>query len=116
MTFSSSMKLVTATISISGALGLDLRDRAHAVDVGHQQVHQDHVGVEPRPGDALAAVAASPTTSMSSEQVEEAAQPAPDDGVVVHEEHADGRASSTGRLRDTAAARPGQSCAGRDRV
>ena len=90
MTFSSSMKLVMATISMAGFSALIRRDRREPVHVRHQQVHQDDVRLEPAGHrDALAAVGGLADDVDVVEQVEERAKPRPDDGMVVDEQDAD---------------------------
>ena len=90
MTFSSSMKLVIVTISVSGSSAL-IRpiavtpsmfgmSRSIRIDVGRQPAgHRD----------ALAAVGGLAHDLDVGQEVEEGAQAHPDDGVVVDEEHAD---------------------------
>ena len=90
MTFSSSMKLVTATISITGVACLMVAiavspsifgiSRSIRITSGPSSCASAH---------GLAPSAASPTTSMSRLQLQEAAQAAPHDLVVVDQHDAD---------------------------
>ena len=72
------------------ALRLDPADGGDAVHVRHQQVHQDHVGLEAAGhGHALGAVGGFADDLDVGLVVEEHAQPHPHDRVVVDDEHAD---------------------------
>ena len=84
------MKLVRATTWTAG-WGLDLGDRADPVELRHDDVHEDDVGLEPvHDLDGLDAVLGLTDHLDVVEQLEISAQPAPDDAMVVDEHDADG--------------------------
>ncbi len=72
------------------ALLLERAQRLDAVDAGHLEVHQDHVGVERAgPGDALGAVGGLADHLDVVLHLQEGAQAAADDLVVVDQQDAD---------------------------
>ena len=88
VTRSSSMKLVSATTSTSGQRGLDLGGGRDPVHHRHQEVHEHDVGLELR--DELDG--APPVLGLADdldvvEELEEPVQAAPDDRVVVDQQH-----------------------------
>ena len=89
-TFSSSMKLVRATISTCGCRALISRDRGDAVLDRHDDVHQDDVGSAVGRGpDRLLAVGGLAHDLHVVDELEQSAKAAPDDRVIVDDEDAD---------------------------
>ena len=73
-----------------GILGADLPDRLHALQLGHAQVHERDVGPQAPPqGDRLFAVAGFADHHGVLLHVDDRCQPAPDQRVVVGDQHAD---------------------------
>jgi hypothetical protein len=70
-----------------------------AVDVGHPQVEQNHVGPQPLDGlDRRLAAVGLPEELEAAVQADRAAHAAPVHGTVIHDQDADG-AGAAGRLR-----------------
>ena len=81
-----------------GELGLDPADRGHAVHVRHEEVHEHDIrGQAAGHGHALGAVGGLAHDLDVGQEVEEGAEAHADDGVVVDEEHADARGTSSSR-------------------